>query len=205
MAYVWSLARSYLTTHATPPTMIAVAERFAQAGKSDLAERCHTMAREESGHDTLVLRDLAALGYSAEPLVAAIHPQIGVALVDLFQRYAKSDHPIGCFGYAYALERQALFCDASVIAAVENVIPAGIHATRCLRVHSAVGADLNHVYESLEFMATMSATEQVRIASAVFETTSVMNDPALLDFPGDEVVAARIAAFSTELPSISAA
>ena len=52
MAYVWSLARSYLTTHATPPTMIAVAERFAQAGNRNLAERCHTMAREELGGTT---------------------------------------------------------------------------------------------------------------------------------------------------------
>lgn len=184
LGYIHLLAAAYQTTHATPPTMRRVAERFAAQGRHDVAARCQRVAKEESGHDRLALRDLDALGLPAVELVARIRPQTSLDLVERFIGYAESDQPIACFGYAYALERRALFITAEHIAAIERVVPPGIKATRCLRVHSAVGSDARHVQESIDFIATLPGGERAAIVRAVYETVCVMYAKRS-DYPGD--------------------
>jgi hypothetical protein len=171
----------YRTTNATPRLMREAAERFARAGRGALMEWALTKAREEQGHDTLVLRDLSALGYDAEAVALAIVPEGPAALVQYFERCALSEDPIGAVGYAYALERLALEVDEGYIAAVEASLPRGVMATRCLRVHSAAGSDRKHVQETVELVATLSARERAQVAIACHETATICYGAAPLE------------------------
>ena len=192
--YIHSLAGSYQTTHATPPTMRHVAERFSAMGNPAMAEYCLQVAEEEAGHDVLALKDLESLGLRAEAFVQDIRPASSLALVNIFQRFAHSSRPIAVLGYAYALERFALFQTASSIEAVEALLPPGINATRCLRVHSSVGTDAHHVAESINFIASLGRDDRKEIAMAAFETAAVMAAPS--DYPGDEAMTSIIARHS---------
>lgn len=182
--YIYSLAGSYQTTRATPPTMRHVAELFRAQGNARVVDRCLRVADEEAGHDLLALKDLEALGIRSADLVMKVQPSNAVALVGLFRRLAEGANPISVLGYAYALERCALLKTREVVAAVEAIIPSGTMATRCLRVHSAVGTDARHVGQSLDFIARLSGTDRAHIAWAAFETAAIMAAPD--DYPGDE-------------------
>ena len=165
--WAWRLAGYYQTTHATPRLMAAAAERFTAGGREALAAWAHDKVRDEAGHDRLALRDLDALGYDATRLVDALVPPTAAALVSYFEaRVLEDDDPIGCVGYAYALERLALERGARDIAAVEAILPPGVVATRCLRVHSAAGSDATHVDEAVQLVAQLTAGERTRVARA---------------------------------------
>ena len=194
LRYIHSLAGWYQTTHATPPTLRRVAERLAVRGQHTAATFCLHVAEEESGHDTLALKDIAALGLPAQKFVAHLQPKSSLALVELFTRLADSDAPIAVLGYGYALERMALFSTEASIAAIERLIPAGIKATRCLRVHSAVGVDVEHVAESLAFMASLPPEDRATIARATYETNS-LRCAAPRDYPGDAAMRALLDEF----------
>jgi len=191
--HLWSLASSYQTTHATPATMRRVAGRFETEGRPQLADYCRHVADEESGHDELALRDLRAMGLQAEALVAAVQPPNALALVALFRRLADGPEPIAVLGYAYVLERMALFSTAEYVQAIEAALPPGVKATRCLRVHSAVGTDQRHVRESLEFIANLPAQDRRAIFQAAFESALLMAMPS--DYPGDEAIDALVTRF----------
>jgi hypothetical protein len=194
LRYIHWLAGAYQTTHATPPTMRRVAERLAARGQHAAATHCLHVAREEAGHDTLALRDLTALALPTQEFVARLRPKSCLALVELFTRLADSDVPIAVLGYAYALERMSLFSTAESIAAIERLLPAGIKATRCLRVHSAVGSDAGHVAESIAFMATLAPEDRGAIVRATYETVSLLGT-ALRDYPGDAAMRALLDEF----------
>src|SRR5262249_6476399 len=127
-----------------------------------------------------------------------LRPKSSLALVELFTRFADSDAPIAVLGYAYALERMALFSTAESIAAIERVIPAGIKATRCLRVHSAVGSDAGHVAESITFMATLPPQDRAATARATYETVGLLC-ATLRYYPGDEAMRALLDEFGWAL------
>jgi hypothetical protein len=192
--YIHMLASTYQTTHATPPTMRRAAERLAARGQHTAARHCLRVAEEESGHDTLALKDIAALGLPAQEFVARLQPKSSLVLVELFTRFADSDAPIAVLGYAYALERMALFSTAESIAAVDRLIPAGIKATRCLRVHSAIGSDAGHVAGSIAFMATLPPEDRAAIARASYETVN-LQCAAPRDYPGDAAMRALLDEF----------
>lgn len=191
--YVHSLVGAYQTTRATPPTMRAVAERFRAWSNTSVADHCLGVAAEETGHDLLVLKDLEALGLRSAELVLKIRPAKTVALVGLFQRLAEGAAPISVLGYAYALERVALFQTPEAVAAIEAIVPSGTMATRCLRVHSAAGTDARHVEDSLDFIARLGGTDRARIAWAAFETAETMGTPN--DYPGDDAFREILAGF----------
>lgn len=190
--WVYRLCGFYQTTHATPPLMREAARRFAKAGRATLARWAETKAREETGHDTLVLRDLKALGYDAGAAVEALVPPTPAALVRYFERQVRAEDPVGCVGYAYALERLALEVDAGYIASVEAVLPPGVRATRCLRVHSDVGSDRQHVAELVEVVATLSAEERTRIARACYETAALCFEARAQEALTDEALQQRL-------------
>lgn len=191
LRHIYSLAGSYQTTHATPPTMRFVADRLSATGQHEAASHCRKVADEESGHDTLALNDLSALGLPAQNFVDRLRPKGSLAKVALFKCYADSAQPISVLGYAYALERMALFTTEATIAALEQLIPKGIKATSCLRVHSAVGSDTGHVAESLDFIATLPAHDRIAIARAVYETLTLRES----DYPGDAAMTTLLAEF----------
>lgn len=192
-SYAYALAGAYQTTHATPPTMRDVAERFRAQGNASVVAHCLRVADEETGHDLLVLKDLEALGFRSAELVTKVQPANAVAVVGLFGRLAKGSAPISVLGYAYALERCALFQTRESLAAIEAIVPSGTMATRCLRVHSALGTDARHVGQSLDFIARLGGTDRADIARAAFETAKTMTVPN--GYPGDDAFRESLAAF----------
>lgn len=173
--WVWWLAGAYRLTHSTPQLMAEAAQTFAASGRLELASWAAEKAREESGHDRLALLDLQSLGYDGLAVVETLVPPSSMTLLDYFTRCARNQDPIGCVGYAYTLERLALAIDEECVQEVEKVLP--VNATRCLRVHSAIGSDVEHVAENVELVAKLSRQERIRVVLAVYET-------ALLYFQG---------------------
>lgn len=171
--WVFRLAGYYHTTHATPGLMEKAAARFAEAGSPELARWAETKAREERGHDELALRDLRALGYHAERVVEALRPEIALALVSAFTAWTLGPEPVYCVGYAYALERLALTRGPDYLARVEAVLPKGVLATRCLRVHSGTGSDVKHVEETARMVSALPPDERAKIALACYETAAL--------------------------------
>lgn len=182
--HVHQLAWAYQTTHAAPSIMHAVAARMRERQRDDLAAHCLAVAEEESGHDTLALMDLAALGLPAEQLVSDYQPASSLQLVALFQQLAQSAEPVCVLGYIYMLERVVLFTTAAHIAAIEKALPPGVNATRCLRVHSAVGSDIGHVDQSLVVMTGLPAADRAAIARTAFTSTLLLFG-ATPDYPGE--------------------
>ncbi len=182
LGWVWRLVSLYHTTHATPRLMAAAAERFAAAGREVLAAWSREKVREETGHDTLALRDLAALEFDAAALVASVVPRRAGALVDWFEQlvHGASD-PIGCVGYAYALERLAAERTPDYVARVQASLGTPVDATRCLRVHSAVGADVAHADEIVALVAGLTAPERTAVAVAAHRTARILFDPGLTE------------------------
>jgi pyrroloquinoline quinone (PQQ) biosynthesis protein C len=175
--WVWRLAGYYHTTHATPQLMAEAAARFAAAGRHALARYALEKVRDEGGHDELALADLRALGYCAEAVVAELVPPTAAALVDYFARCVRAANPVGCVGYAYALERLAVTNGRDYIRQVEAALPSGVRATRCLRVHSAASADANHVEDALKVTAALSAEDRRYVARACYETALITCSP----------------------------
>ena len=105
LQYLYWLCGSYQTTHATPRLLWQVRERFLTLG--DTAATClvEQKIKEETGHDRLAFLDIAALGYDAAALTAAVQPKDSVALVQYYEQPTETDCPYGIFGYAYAVER----------------------------------------------------------------------------------------------------
>jgi len=181
--WAWRLAGYYWTTHATPRLMTEAAARFAAEGRGALARWAERKVADERGHDDLALRDLRALGYSAEAVVAALVPETATALVRYFTDCVRDADPVGCVGYAYALERLALTRGRAYLERIESILPRGVDATRCLRVHSSAGSDARHVDETVSLASGLSPAERTRIAVASYETTILCYLPA-----GGEVV-----------------
>lgn len=175
--WVWRLAGFYHTTNATPRLMAEAAARFRAAGRRDLAEYAEEKVRDEAGHDELALRDLRALGYDAEALVAELIPPTAADLVAWFTHCVRGVHPIDCLGYAYALERLAVTNSREYIEQVERVLPSGVRATRCLRVHSATSADARHVEDALNTIAALPAADRRRVARACHQTALIACAP----------------------------
>jgi hypothetical protein len=153
--------------------MRVAAERFAAAGRAELAEYAALKVEDEGGHDSLAERDLAALGFDAPAAVRALVPPTAAALVEYFTSLVYADDPVGCVGYAYALERLAVAVPKDYLRQVEAVLPPGVNATRCLRVHSASGADLSHVEDAVQVTASLPAADRIRIARACYQTTKI--------------------------------
>lgn len=191
LQHVWGLAAAYRTTHATPRAMRRVAERMAARHDHAAARYCRAVAREEDGHDTLALNDIAALGLPAADFVAHLRSPVAVAVVRVLEACAESEEPLALLGYAYALERSSLFRSAEFVAEVERCLPAGVRATRCLRVHSVLGTEAAHLERSLAFIASRAPGERAAIARAAFSTASLLAS----DYPGDDAVRAILQTF----------
>jgi pyrroloquinoline quinone (PQQ) biosynthesis protein C len=126
------------------------------------------------------------LGYDAEAVVEALVPSSATALVDYFIRSVQTPDPIACVGYSYAMERLALAVSEKHIQTVEALLPSGTCATRCLRVHSGVGADVEHVEETIKLVAALTSEERTRIAIACYETALLSLSLPQRNYPSDQ-------------------
>ena len=168
--WVWRLAGLYHLCHPIPQLIESARQQFALAERWSLTQWAAQNAVEEEGHDLLALKDIQSLGYDPEAVVKALVPPASKVLIDYLTRSVNDSDPIDCVGYAYTMERLALGVNQRYIEDVEALLPQGVKATRCLRVHSSVGADLDHVAETVEMVAKLSALERTRVAIACYET-----------------------------------
>jgi hypothetical protein len=180
-AYVVSLCHSWHSAHATPPALVRASARFAALSDRTAADLAARKAREEAGHDRLVLRDLAALELPAD-LPYRVASRFVHELVARYHAMADEPAPYGVFGHAYALERFAALVTATDIAAIQALATAGRDITRSRRVHSDGGADHDHAAELADFAARLPADGLARVAAAVRATVpcaiAAATDPA---------------------------
>lgn len=175
--WVWRLAGAYHMTNPVPKLMKDAAKGFAANSRFDLEEWALEKAEEETGHDLLALKDIQSLGYKSEAVVKTLCPPAAMALMDYFSRSVKDEDPIDCVGYTYTMERLSLGIGEDYIQKIEELIPSGILATRCLRVHSSVGADAGHVEENVSMIARLTPSERSRVARACYETALMCFSP----------------------------
>jgi hypothetical protein len=194
------LCGRYQTTHATPLVFQEVAERLRAQNRWPLADFIARKACEETGHDRLVIKDLTALGLPAERLVESIRPPTALALVTHLQELADGSHPVGVLGYAYALERAALFVGQAQIDATQAVCPQGVDATRGMRTHSAVGSDRAHVMALVEFIAALPAAERAIIAQAAYHTARHTSRKYPGEPPSDAAIVERLQGLGVAWP-----
>jgi hypothetical protein len=193
--WAYRLAGYFHTTYATRRLLPLLRQRFADSGRSALAQWAEQKIAEEAQHDELALRDLSELGYRAQALVGALVPPRAAAWVALFEQLAKASDPVGSVGYAHALERLALLRGPAEVRAIEQSLPPGVNATRCLRVHSALGSDSHHVRTNVTTTAALSADERRAVAKACYLTARIYFDPALDDDFQSARLAAKVLAF----------
>jgi len=182
LAYIYGLCGAYRTTHETPTVFRRARDRLQARGQTALGDLAEEKAVEESGHDRLVLRDLAAFGLPAEDLVDAVRPRRPLALLALFKELCDSDEPSAVFGYSYVLERLAAFRGAADIARVQALVKPRVNITRGARVHSGVGADAGHVEELAAALCVISPPQRRAIACAAWQTARLQSDAELDDY-----------------------
>jgi hypothetical protein len=187
--WVYRLAGLYHLTHSTPTLLERAADRFTSIGRPALAEWARVRAREESHHDLLALRDLRDLGHDPDAVVRAVRPTTAIRMVEYFAHTVHAPDPLGCVGYAYTVERLAMTVREADIRAVEAILPPGARATRCLRVHSAIGSDGDHVADTLAVVAQLTDADQARIAEAAHETARLCFTPEPGGPPSDAAIA----------------
>lgn len=142
-----------------------------------LAQWAVEKAREEAGHDRLALLDIQSMGYNAEAVVKALVPPAVKVLIDYFIQTVQATDPICCVGFFYTAERLGTFQGEHYIQRVEALLPPGTRATRWLRIHSAVGAEVQHVEETVKVVAELSSQERISIAQACYETAVLRFTP----------------------------
>lgn len=185
--WTWQLAGAYHLTHSYPPLIKEAAWRFEKMGCQNLSQWALQKARDEQGHDRLALLDIQSIGYKAEAVVKTLLiPPNAVDLVNYLTQTAQVSDPIGCVGYSYAMERIATGIKEKHIQSVEALLPQGIHATRCLRTHSSLGADVKHVEETVEVIARLVPEERLRVAIACYETALLYFNLTEKDYISEE-------------------
>ena len=159
--YVFDLVGSYHNSRRTPGHFLQAAKRFREIDRPDLASYLETHAREETGHDRLVLKDLRALGLPAERIVANLFPEGVKPVSEFFDRLTAADYPIGSIGYSYCFEYTAAMKKEPEVDALAALCPPDIDASRFLRTHSGLGSEVSHVDDMVDFIAGL----RPRIAS----------------------------------------
>ncbi|MDZ7954255.1 hypothetical protein [Nostoc sp. DedQUE09] len=184
--WVWQMAGAYHSSRHTSRLMEKAAQRFAASGRTRLADWATQKAKEEAGHDRLALLDIQSMGYEAEAVVQALVPSAATAVVDYFTQSVHAIDPINCVGYCYASERLGTFQGEEYIQSVEALLPSGTHATRWLRVHSGLSAEVKHVKEIVEVVAELTPQESIPVARACYETALLRFTPPKERYISDE-------------------
>ncbi|MEJ0071179.1 MAG: hypothetical protein WDO24_23300 [Pseudomonadota bacterium] len=118
-----------------------------------------------------------------EDLSARAASEFARALADQHARYAHEQPPYAVFGYAYALERLANCVTAETIAAAQALAPPGRDITRCLRAHSTVGADADHLRDLAALLAIFAGLARIAVERAIDATVPLVVAAATDDAP----------------------
>lgn len=192
--WIWRLCGYVHLTTDTPRLLGAAADRFAAQGRDALARWAHERAREEDKHDVLALRDLAAMGVDGPKAIEALRPHPAQRLVAWFRDAALATDPIACVGYAYAVERLSIETGTEDIEAVQALLPEGLHATRCMRVHSGAGSDADHVDETVRVVSQLSPPVREAVVLATYQAAAVCAAPEPSGPRTNEWIAQRLTA-----------
>jgi hypothetical protein len=171
--YVFDLVGAYHNAERTPGHFRRAARRLRELDRLKMAAYLERHAREETGHERLILKDLCELGLPAERIVANLVPEPVQPLCELFDRLAASDYPVGCIGYSYCFESIAAMTQKSDIDALAALYPEEIDASRFLRTHSSLGSEVSHVEDLVKFIAGLPASDRIEIVSATYETAVI--------------------------------
>jgi pyrroloquinoline quinone (PQQ) biosynthesis protein C len=163
-------------------------KRFASANRQTLAQWAEQKAKEEAGHDQLALLDIKSMGYQSEAVVEVLVPPAAKSLLDYFTRSVEESDPIECVGYSYTAERLGICIGEGYIQSVEALLPPGIRATRCLRAHSAMSTEVEHVKETVEMIAELTYQERDRVAKACYQTALLRFSPPEEAYISDEEI-----------------
>ncbi len=189
--YVMALIGAYHTSVDTPRNLLRAARRFEKLGRPEVTAYLEERAREETGHDRLALKDLKALGFPAERLVANYIPDGIKPLCKRFDDLCADDYPIGSVGYSYCLERIAALKQENDIAMVKAICPDGVDATRFLRSHSGLGSEAMHVEETITFVASLPADDRIKVVQETYRSAALMAEGYNQELlrPENEVIA----------------
>ena len=174
IGYVVALVGAYHTSVHTPRNLRRAAARFERLGRPEVAAYLEKRAREETGHDRLALKDLTALGLPGKRIVENLVPEGIGPLCDRFDRLCVEDYPIGCVGYSYCLERIAALKQKEDVEAAAALCPPGVDATRFIRSHSCLGSEVDHVDDTIEFVAALPAADRIRVVQETYESAVIM-------------------------------
>ena len=172
--YIVALVGAYHTSVDTPRNLRRAANRFNELGRPEVVAYLEERAREETGHDRLALKDLRALGVPGERLVANFIPEGIKPLCKRFDDLCAQDYPIGCIGYSYCLERIAALKEKADIEKVQAICPQGLDATRFLRSHSSLGSEASHVAETIQFVASLPASDRISVVRETYESALIL-------------------------------
>lgn len=165
-AYAGALCGSLLTTRSTPPALRVASSGFDRIGAGDVAALCRRKAEEETGHDALVLADLAAIGID-EGVAAQVASTWACQLAWTHHDFATRKRPFGVLGWMFALERFAALVTVEALAAIQALVPPDLDITRMRRVHSGIGDDAGHVAELGAVIARLAPADARIVEHAV--------------------------------------
>ncbi len=171
--WAWQLANQWYCAHHSLELMPEAIARYEAIDRDDLAEFARGKLAEERGHDRFPLNDLTALGYDADALVREVPPAPEVLkALEFARRSVRGRHPVRFIGYMYTLERRILKISERSLAAIEAMLPTGVHATSFVRAHTG-GMDAEHVQEAVRFIARLPADDRATIAIACHRVTQI--------------------------------
>jgi hypothetical protein len=174
--YVFNLVGAYHNSRRTPGHFRKAASRFREIDRPNISDYLEQHAKEETGHDRLVIKDLRALGLPAEHILESLVPNGVKPLNDYFDSLVDDDYPIGCIGYSYCFESTAALKEKIDVDAMQALCPEGIDASRFMRTHSAMGSEVAHVDDLIAFIAALPADDRIKIVQATYETARLIAD-----------------------------
>ena len=169
--YVFGLIGSYHNARRTPSNYLKAAKQFKEINRPEIAEYLEIHAKEETGHDRLVIKDLKSLKLPAETIVANLAPENVRPLYELFDAFSSADYPVGCIGYSYFIESSAALKTPEEVHALQSLCQDGVDGSRFMRCHSMLGSETDHVQEMTEFIASLPASDRIQIVRAAYSTS----------------------------------
>ncbi|MBD2435916.1 hypothetical protein [Nostoc sp. FACHB-110] len=184
--WVWQMAGAYHSSCHTSRLMEEAAQRFAASGRQILAQWAAQKAKEEAGHDQLALLDIQSMGYKAEAVVQVMFPNAIKSWLDYFIQSVQVSDPINCIGHSYTSERLGTFQREDYIQSIDALFPPGIYATRWLRVHSGIGAEVKHIEDTVKIVTELTLSERISVARACYESAILRFMPPKENYISDE-------------------
>jgi hypothetical protein len=151
VAYGCWLAQTYYFVRHTTSFLALTASRFGPWQRDRQYFQLRHL-REESGHDQLLLNDLAALGFGLEAFTEL--PETA-ALYQSQYYFIDYENPASHWAYAYLLEGVAAKKIRTIIGRVESSHPTG--SSQFLRVH--MDEDQGHFERGLGMLANLTPAE----------------------------------------------